>query len=370
VWWVEEKGSQVDTKSPRAYISNHVCGFADALYLIWRTGSCVLAEKSNFPKFMDPVVNAFSILLFDRFNPEEAKGAKERLMKAMKGREAPPFLVFPEGCCSNGTRLLSFRPGATAAMEIVQPLVIRYPNPSFDVSWTLNGPTLPWLILRMFFSLYVRMSVQWLPPRGPTPEQQADSEGRDFMEACRKDMSDRSGLTRVPWGNEDVQLACEALNACVGAEIGLVELSELKELVDLRPPPGEKNLLKNILKAFAAELKQNRVKGNERTKITFPEFKHLLLTIRERKKVGAQRRGTGGGAGAFQDAPPTSPISAALGGETLPHSSFMQNALVYRLFQVRYRLSHSTAMRREVWPPLHPLLTPPPPFPQTRTHFH
>lgn len=350
-WWVEEVGT-LDFSTPRCYISNHINGLPDALYLLWRTRAGGLpAEKSNFPPLLSCIVQALSLLTFDRSNPV---GVKDMIVKAMRDRTSPPLLIFPEGCCSNGTRLLFCFPGATAAMEVVQPCVIQYPSTSLDVSWTLNGPSLPSLVLRMLFSPRLRMVVHYLPPQGPPSSTTTGGTGgttgnpREFMEALRVAMGKAGKLPLVPWGSEDVRLAAEAMKGGGSAEVGLVNFDELRLLVDLSPPPQaskeQRDAVKTIMKAFLGELRGGMgggggrggkrgggvkggagsgagagVSGASTTTIDYPQFKHMLLTLRASKKAAllssGGRGGGKGGAGSLPDEP-ASPISFILSGQS------------------------------------------------------
>jgi hypothetical protein len=41
--------------------------------------------------------------------------------------------IFPEGCCTNGTKLIKFKKGAFCSLRAVAPLVIKYKTPFFGL---------------------------------------------------------------------------------------------------------------------------------------------------------------------------------------------------------------------------------------------
>ena len=144
-WWVEEAGAAPTLASPvRGVIVNHVSGIADGVYMVWRTGGGNIVEKKNFPPFLDSLLLALSILSFDR--AEAGPATRAKLTAAMRNHANPPIVVFPEGACSNGTRLLLFKSGAASALQALQPAVLTFPHAAVDPSYTLAGPPLHWLL--------------------------------------------------------------------------------------------------------------------------------------------------------------------------------------------------------------------------------
>jgi len=52
------------------------------------------------------------------------------------GGEYSPFLIFPEGTCSNGSHLLPYKQGAFLTEKAIKPIVLKYSagtmSPAFD----------------------------------------------------------------------------------------------------------------------------------------------------------------------------------------------------------------------------------------------
>ncbi len=78
----------------------------------------------------------FNSLFIDRAGtPEE----KEKLVQKIVARQmhsstgqAQPLIMFPEGCTTNNTSLITFRRGAFFGLWSVQPLTISYDSPYFS----------------------------------------------------------------------------------------------------------------------------------------------------------------------------------------------------------------------------------------------
>lgn len=51
----------------------------------------------------------------------------------------PQLLVFPEGTTTNGSCLISFKPGAFIPGRPVQPIIVEYPNRLKTTIWTWEG---------------------------------------------------------------------------------------------------------------------------------------------------------------------------------------------------------------------------------------
>ena len=358
-YYIEEAGAPPPAShGARAYISNHINGVPDGLFLLWRLSTGCLAEASNFPPLLRPVALALGITLLDRSDPAGARGA---LAAAMRDPACPPPLVFPEAACSSGARLLAFKSGAGAALLPLAPVVLAYPNAHLDVSWTLAGPSLPALLARMLCAGRLRLRARWLPAQAPAPGEAPAA----FVERLRAAMGAAGGLPLVRWGSEDVRMAGEALALRARGEVGLVDFERLRSLVELAPPQGasaseraaHRAALRDILRAFVGELRAAQGGGSGGgsssgggggggggTTIGFAQFKHFLLVLRELQRARSRGSGGGGGgggggagAGAAEE-PPASPISALLqrpqaAAPPLPTDS-IEDTLTWRLFCV------------------------------------
>jgi 1-acyl-sn-glycerol-3-phosphate acyltransferase len=78
----------------------------------------------------------FNSLFINRAGtPEErekvTKDIADRQKLAEEGKAAP-LLMYPEGCTTNNTQLITFRRGAFASLASIQPITMRYKSPFFN----------------------------------------------------------------------------------------------------------------------------------------------------------------------------------------------------------------------------------------------
>ena len=312
--WVTETGAP--PLHPRVVVSNHVSGLWDAVYLLWRLGGATLfAERSNMIGVAGLVARALGVVGFDRSSPADTRA---RVVAAARDARAPPVLLFPEGCCSNGSALLAFKTGAFSPGEPVAPVVLRFPGTP-DPSFCGPGPGLGVLVLRALASPWTPMEVAWLPevhpplappplaPRGGCAEGIPEAHALAFCKAVRGAMAGALGVQCSAFGLEDVNMEVAAMAARMRPEDALVELEGVRALV--RITLAEAKLL---LGEFAAQ-GPDAARGSS---IGFEQFAALLLSLRKRQRAAAAAAAAdaGGGGGGDGADTPCSPATAALAG--------------------------------------------------------
>ena len=159
----------------RVVVYNHVT-FVDPTILEWlvRGVPVSAAENSAYPLIGSMIAAVQSVLIrrSDGSGDEAAHAARVAAAADMDvlahDAAMPPLLVAPEGMCTNGTIVASFKPGAFAPMSTVQPVVIRYSFKHFDPTWLAGGPTNLVLLLRHFASPMSGAEVAFLPMMAPT----------------------------------------------------------------------------------------------------------------------------------------------------------------------------------------------------------
>lgn len=110
----------------------------------------VLVTIMKFPSFTPksgiqkwPFIGPICELVFDSYfinragTPEERQkivdAIADRQSKSESGKAAP-LMMFPEGCTTNNTELITFRRGAFQALHSVQPITYNYYSPYFNVA--------------------------------------------------------------------------------------------------------------------------------------------------------------------------------------------------------------------------------------------
>ena len=82
-------------------------------------------------------------------------------------------LVFPEGTCTNGRALLTFRRGAFTSGRPVQPVAILYPGTS-SVTWTTDSGSMVWVVARLLATPHTPATATFLPVVAPSPRARCD----------------------------------------------------------------------------------------------------------------------------------------------------------------------------------------------------
>ena len=72
------------------------------------------------------IAKAMQTIFVDRKDPASKRKTVQAIIERAQSPEWPPVLVFPEGTCTNGSALISFKPGAFLPGIPVQPVFLDY----------------------------------------------------------------------------------------------------------------------------------------------------------------------------------------------------------------------------------------------------
>ena len=204
---------------------------------------------------------AVQTIFVDRKDPQArskaAAALKERGSAAGAAAGWPPVLIFPEGTCTNGQALISFKAGAFAIGAPVQPVVLRYPHAYCDPSAADTGYD---RLLLLMLQVYNRLEVTYLPVVAPTAAEQADA--KLFASAVRALMAKELGVGQTQHSYSDVWLSVEAAKVGVAQDF---EMARLEKLFNLSVDDA-----KRLLASF------HRLDGDGSGRIELDEFAAAL----------------------------------------------------------------------------------------------
>ena len=126
-------------ENPSSIISNHQTWVDIAMHTIIKFPSFTpKASIKKWPLIGDICIYVFNSLFINRSaTPEERaqimEDIKQRQLLSETGK-VQPILIFPEGCTTNHTSIVTFRRGAFFAERSVQPFTIEYSSPYFNVA--------------------------------------------------------------------------------------------------------------------------------------------------------------------------------------------------------------------------------------------
>ncbi|KAL8622111.1 hypothetical protein ACOMHN_056596 [Nucella lapillus] len=210
------------------------------------------------------IIHFAQLVLVSRDDPNSRQTTiKEIERRSRSEEEWPHIYIFPEGTCSNGSCLISFKAGAFIPGVPVQPLCIRYPNRLDTMTWTWDGPQawkLLWLTLCQFNNC---MEVEFLPVYCPSDEEKKDP--KLFANNVRLVMAECLALPVTDHTFDDCRLMMRAGSLNLPLETGLVEFQKLHRKLGF-----DYEQMKGLLKKFQL------IDRSGTGKITLPEFAEYL----------------------------------------------------------------------------------------------
>jgi len=173
-WWVrvEYRAGSAPGRARVLAAAPHY-SLLDAIVLAWLElpSSVAKAGVARMPLF-GAVAVALQCIFVDRQDPESKHKCVDAIRERATNPAGAPLLLFPEGTCTNGEALITFKAGAFLPGAPVQPVVLRYPFSHLSVS--AAGGDAEWRLLLCLFSVYNRLTVIYLPLYTPSAEEVAD----------------------------------------------------------------------------------------------------------------------------------------------------------------------------------------------------
>lgn len=192
---VRVKGEQASSKdAPILVVAPHST-FFDALAVAVMGAPSVVAkaETSNIP-FWGDLIRFTQPVLVHRSDTNSRQTTIKQISQRAEGAEEgwQQVLIFPEGTCTNRTRLITFRLGSFYPGVTVQPVTVRYDNLLDTVTWTWEGITAVWVIVYSLSQFYMNCTIEFLPPYNPDKQEMEDP--KLFAANVRKVMADSLGV--------------------------------------------------------------------------------------------------------------------------------------------------------------------------------
>eukprot|EP01094_Clydonella_sp_ATCC50884_P015226 TRINITY_DN25811_c0_g1_i1.p1 TRINITY_DN25811_c0_g1~~TRINITY_DN25811_c0_g1_i1.p1 ORF type:complete len:508 (+),score=126.07 TRINITY_DN25811_c0_g1_i1:156-1679(+) len=224
-YWVNVKGKPAPASEAPLVCPNHVSYF-DALFFSYHLGGPVGVAKSGVGKMpiVGPLLMCMQPILVYRGSPELRARAARTITERATSRRWPHILIFPEGTCTNGRALITFKNGPFYPGVPVQPVVIRYPHVHCDVSWS-GEKGLGFLLYHSLCQFVNYMEVEYLPVY--TPSEQEKQNPSLFASNVRREMATALQVPATDHSLVDVMLSVEALKRNLPLETGVVRGEQL-----------------------------------------------------------------------------------------------------------------------------------------------
>lgn len=232
-YWVETRGTPCSTREARVVVCAPHSTLFDSMYVMYSyncPSSISKAENATYP-LASTAIKALEVITVDRASKNDKSQAFAALQKRAEQQESSRHLmVFPEGTCTNRKALITFKQGAFAPGQPVQPVALQWPWTGFNLSWTAAGPSRFKLALLALCQPYLKLTVTFLPVYVPNDEEKQDAEL--FARNVRAQIAKVLDIPVTSHSYEDMFLAKEAKRLAVplNETFELEELSRLYEI--------------------------------------------------------------------------------------------------------------------------------------------
>lgn len=192
-WWLREEGLEEHKNANVGIIcaASHAT-LVDVFYYAYRWLPSFVAKRDirNMP-LIGWFAEVLNSIFVDRHADAKTKAEyKARIDAIAEDAKAPPVLIFPEGTCTNGKALITFKRGAFEPGVKLLPVCMQYRSRVNPAAVGRNSHVL--FLARVMMQWSNRMHVQVLPPYTPTEEDKSDP--ILFAERVQTLMSDAMGL--------------------------------------------------------------------------------------------------------------------------------------------------------------------------------
>jgi len=182
--------------------------FLDAIFMTYYELPSAVAksEVARIPG-IGRVARSLQTIFVDRRDKDSKRTATKAIRERTEVAGWPKTLLFPEGTCTNGRALITFKPGAFSVGKPVQPVLLHYGRYPIDVN--ANGPLSGYLPLFLAMLQPANsLSVTYLPVVYPSEAERADP--YLFGNNVRQTMAAALGVPTTAHSYDDVWLQATA----------------------------------------------------------------------------------------------------------------------------------------------------------------
>ncbi|XP_022092039.1 lysophosphatidylcholine acyltransferase 2-like isoform X1 [Acanthaster planci] len=226
--WIEIRGVRASPSEAHILVLAPHSSYMDALIVFACHGvvSGVSREENGRVPLFGTLVDSLQPVYVSRTDPNSRlKTIQEIKRRCQPDSQWPQIVIFPEGTCTNGSCLITFKGGAFYPGVPVQPVAVQYKNDLDTFTWTWDGPgalKLLWLSLCNFSN---KLQVTFLPIYTPSEEEIQDP--KLFARNVRAVIANAIDKPVTDHTFEDCRLMMRAQEMGLPLEVGLVEFQKL-----------------------------------------------------------------------------------------------------------------------------------------------
>ena len=229
---ISVKGKMAESSEAPVVVFAPHTSFVDGFTACW-VGKQTFVSRVENAKL--PLIGPGIRLIQPIFVTREAKGSRQTVVKEIKRRAADPswpaVAMFPEGTCTNGQALITFKPGAFYPGLPVQPVYMKYTNKFDYTTWTWEGPPTWKLLCIMCAQVFNKAEIHILPVYNPSEEEKEDP--FLFARNVRNYMANYAKIPYTDHSFEDCRLMNEAHKHNMPYEAGLVEYYKISPMIGM-----------------------------------------------------------------------------------------------------------------------------------------
>ena len=180
----------------------------------------VKANMASWP-FFGTLVRAWKGVFVGRGRGAEADAINRDLDLETRcrlggiGTDSPPLMVFPEGTCTNGEHVLTFRHGAFAARAPILPIALRWSlGAKLGPGFVHPHSSVALLLLRIMARCGPkRVTITVLPLHVPSAAEVADASGATLARAVERTLATALAVPVSPYTNRDARAFYASLDS-------------------------------------------------------------------------------------------------------------------------------------------------------------
>ena len=242
----------------------------DGIVALINFGLPTAVSRAENPQPVKSIIKALQPVLVSRDDPNSRQNTINEIVKRANSKGAwPHMLIFPEGTCTNGKSLITFKKGAFIPGKAVQPVTIEYLNSWDTFRWTMDGPGAFQIFWMTLCQLQTYVRITYMPVYHPNKLEKLNPSL--FAKGVRHEMAKQLNVKYTEHTFEDCRLMRYASNLHLPMEAGLIEFAKLSRKLDI-----DVDRIKELMNNFSTVANKNE--SGKMNIIDFSNFLSLPVT--------------------------------------------------------------------------------------------
>eukprot|EP00301_Raphidiophrys_heterophryoidea_P026027 c8876_g1_i1.p1 GENE.c8876_g1_i1~~c8876_g1_i1.p1 ORF type:complete len:519 (+),score=147.88 c8876_g1_i1:269-1825(+) len=276
--YIPIRGKPAKSKDAGLILCNHNSIFDPLVLVTLAPASAVSKHEVKKTPLFSSIAKAYQAIFVDRLQSESRHSTMDAIRTRTKDSRWDRIMIFPEGTCTNGTGLITFKAGAFTPGVNVQPVCIKYHWKHCDPVCVKHGPQPLFMMFKLMCQFQNFVSVDFLPVYVPSEEEKKNA--NFFSLNVRDVMAKHLKQPTTDHSFDDVVVQLYGKKLGEPMEKVLLEIKKLQKFLDLNI-----DSIKEYLEQFAAldtsktgRLTLEQFANKFRTEIS-PQVRNLFETM-------------------------------------------------------------------------------------------